>query len=72
MGRHEIDIEVRDGGEVHVSIRGVKPSLCRKYKEFFTKILETTDEEEFIRILAPHESKVQQSLEQRLNEETPE
>ena len=72
MGRHEIDIEVRDGGEVHVSIRGVKPSLCTKYKEFFTKVLQTTDEEEFIRILAPHESKVQQSLQQRLNEETPE
>ena len=54
MGRHEIDIEVRDGGEVHVSIRGVKPSLCTKYKEFFTKVLQTTDEEEFIRILAPH------------------
>ena len=26
------DIEVREGGEVHVSIRGVKPSLCKKYK----------------------------------------
>ena len=70
MSRHEIDIEVRDGGEVHVSIRGVKPSLCRKYKEFFTKILQTTDEEEFIRILAPHESKVQQSQHQHLDEGT--
>lgn len=70
MGRHEIDIEVRDGGEVHVNIRGVRPSLCRKYKEFFARILQTTDEDEFIRILAPHESEVKQSQYQRLNEET--
>ncbi|MCP4452669.1 MAG: hypothetical protein GY809_14500 [Planctomycetes bacterium] len=71
MGRHEIDIEVRDGGEVHVSIRGVKPNLCRKYKDFFTKVLQTTDEEDFIRILAPHESKVRQSDHEHLEEETP-
>jgi hypothetical protein len=71
MGRHEIDIEIRDGGEVHVSIRGVKPSLCRKYKDFFTKVLQTTDEEDFIRILAPHESRVQDSHHEQVNEETP-
>lgn len=70
MGRHEIDVEIREGGEVHVSIRGVKPSLCSKYREFFTRILQTTDEEEFIRILAPHEAKEQQSLHQQLHEES--
>ncbi len=72
MGRHEIDIEVREGGEVQVSIRGVKPSLCRKYKEFFTRILQTTDEEEFLRIVAPHEQTTQQSQHQPLHDETPE
>lgn len=72
MGRHEIDIDVREGGEVHVSIRGVKPSLCRKYKEFFTRILQTTDEEEFMRIMAPHEQETQQSQHQPLYDETPE
>jgi hypothetical protein len=68
MGRHEIDVEIREGGEVHVSIRGVKPSLCRKYREFFTRIPQTTDEEAFMRILAPHESKEQQSQYQHLHE----
>ncbi len=71
MGRHEIDIEIRDGGEVHVSIRGVKPSVCRKYKDFFTKVLQTTNEEDFIRILAPHETEREQSDHEQLNEETP-
>ena len=68
MGRHEIDIEVRTGGEVHVSIRGVSPKLCGKYKEFFTKILQSTDEDEFIRILAPHELKTEQSQRQHLED----
>lgn len=70
MGRHEIDVEIREGGEVHVSIRGVKPSLCRKYKHFFTRFLQTTDEEEFIRVLAPHELKEQQPLHQQLRDES--
>ncbi len=70
MSRHEIDIEVRSGGEVHVSIRGVKPSLCRKYKEFFTRILQSTDEDEFIRIMAPHELEAEQSQHQHLDEGT--
>ena len=53
MERHEISIEVRRGGEVHVSISGVRPSLCRKYKEFFASVLQTTDEEAFQRLQAP-------------------
>jgi hypothetical protein len=68
MARHEIDIEVRTGGEVHVSIRGVSPKLCGKYKEFFTKILQATDEDEFVRIMAPHELKAEQSLHQHLDD----
>lgn len=57
MERHEIEIEVRPGGEVHVSIQGVSPTLCKRYKQFFTRILQTTDEEVFLRLPAPVETK---------------
>ncbi|MBP8303373.1 MAG: hypothetical protein KBE04_04515 [Phycisphaerae bacterium] len=57
MERHQIEIEVRPGGEVHVSIQGVSPTLCKRYKQFFARILQTTDEEVFLRLPAPVEPK---------------
>lgn len=55
MERQEIRIEVRLGGVVRVDIKGVGPDLCKRYKDFFARILHTTDEEEFQRLEAPSE-----------------
>ena len=69
MERHQIEIEVRPGGEVHVSIQGVSPTLCKRYKQFFARVLQTTDEEVFLRLPAPVESKDHAGQQQRVQDD---
>jgi hypothetical protein len=69
MERHQIEIEVRPGGEVHVSIQGVSPTLCKRYKQFFTRILQTTDDEVFLRLPAPVEGEDRTSQQQHAQED---
>lgn|GEM_PF-3322235 len=53
MKRHEIEFEVQLGGKVKVTVDGTDPHICRNLKDFFVRVLQTTDEDEFARLELP-------------------
>ena len=64
MVRHDIDIEIRRGGEVKIHIKGAKGKQCLSYVEFFKSVVGQVKDQKLTHEFYEPDSRVHIDLEQ--------